>query len=159
MKTQLLLLVAGLAAAFHGPAHAEDPQVARGRYLTQVAGCNDCHTPGYAEQGGQVPESRWLTGSDVGFSGPWGVSYPANLRLVAQKLSLEEWRVQARAPRLPPMPWFALRDMSDGDVDALYRYLRGLGPAGVAAPAPVPPGQPVATAHIVFVPQAPARAH
>ena len=37
------------------------------------------------------------------------------------------------------MPWFNVRDMSDGDVRAMYRYLRHLGPAGVGAPAYVPP--------------------
>src|SRR5574337_1835142 len=83
MKTQRTLAVAALVATFHVPADAAGPQdpIARGRYLTEVAGCNDCHTPGYAQRGGQVPEAQRLMGSDVGFSGPWGVSYPANLRL------------------------------------------------------------------------------
>jgi mono/diheme cytochrome c family protein len=30
-----------------------DP-VARGRYLVVITGCNDCHTPSYAESMGQV---------------------------------------------------------------------------------------------------------
>ena len=34
----------------------------RGRYLIQVGGCNDCHTPAYPEKGGKVPEAQWLTG-------------------------------------------------------------------------------------------------
>ncbi len=33
-----------------------------GRYLVQVAGCNDCHTEGYIETEGAVPESEWLKG-------------------------------------------------------------------------------------------------
>lgn len=37
------------------------------------------------------------------------------------------------------MPWFNLRDMSDGDVRAIYRYLRHAGAAGTPAPAFVPP--------------------
>jgi CxxC motif-containing protein (DUF1111 family) len=28
-------------------ASAADPQVERGKYLATIAGCNDCHTPGY----------------------------------------------------------------------------------------------------------------
>ena len=39
------------------------------------------------------------------------------------------------------MPWFALRDMSDADLRALYHYIRALGPAGSPAPAYVPPNQ------------------
>jgi mono/diheme cytochrome c family protein len=157
MKTRVLLALAALTAAFQPSLQAAgpDPAVARGRYLAQVAGCNDCHTPGYAQSGGQVPEKDWLVGGDVGFSGPWGVSYPSNLRLVAQTMSAAEWRIHARAERRPPMPWFALRDMRDADVDAIYRYLRHLGPAGVPAPAAVAPGQPIPTAHIPFVPQPP----
>src|SRR5574337_1309089 len=121
MKTQRTLAVAALVATFHVPADAAGPQdpIARGRYLTEVAGCNDCHTPGYAQRGGQVPEAQRLMGSDVGFSGPWGVSYPANLRLSVEGMSQKAWRERARKPGLPPMPWFALRDMSDADVDAI----------------------------------------
>jgi hypothetical protein len=40
----------------------------------------------------------------VGFKGPWGVSYPTNLRLSVQRMSEEQWLTYARAPRLPPMP-------------------------------------------------------
>ena len=35
-----------------------DAQVQRGRYLVKIAGCNDCHTPGYAMSGGKVPEAQ-----------------------------------------------------------------------------------------------------
>src|SRR5262245_33528136 len=43
----------------------------RGRYLVKITGCNDCHTPGYAQTGGKIPEKDWLTGSSLGFRGPW----------------------------------------------------------------------------------------
>ena len=122
----------------------------------QIAGCNDCHTAGYAERGGQVDEADWLTGVPVGFRGPWGVSYAANLRRTVQNLTEAQWMLFARAPRLPPMPWFALRDMSDADLRALYRYLRSLPERGEAMPAAVAPGAPVATPVIDFVPQPPA---
>lgn len=42
--------------------------VERGRYLLAIGGCNDCHTKGFAESGGQVPETLHLLGSDIGFS-------------------------------------------------------------------------------------------
>src|SRR5690606_32324318 len=35
-------------------------------------GCNDCHTPGFAEASGNVPGVDQLLGSDIGYSGPWG---------------------------------------------------------------------------------------
>jgi len=120
---------------------ADDPLIARGRYLAQIAGCNDCHTPEYMVTAGDVDESRWLTGDAVGWHGPWGTTYPPNLRLTAQRLTEEQWLVFARAPKRPPMPWFALRDMTDEDVVAIYRYLKHLGPAGQPAPGALPPGQ------------------
>lgn len=132
---------------------AEAATIRRGRYVAMTSGCNDCHTANYPETAGQVPESDWLTGSSVGFRGPWGTSYPANLRLSAQRMTEQQWMARARTPMLPPMPWFSLRDMKDEDVRALYVYLRALGPRGEAAPAYVKPGAPVATPYIDFVPR------
>jgi len=130
-----------LITACSGAAAAEaDDMVQRGRYLVQIAGCNDCHTPGYMEAAGAVDEKLWLTGNPVGWNGPWGTTYPPNLRLVAQTLTADQWVDHARAPRRPPMPWFALRDMTDRDVKAIYAYLRHAGPAGQPAPAALAPG-------------------
>jgi mono/diheme cytochrome c family protein len=130
-----------------------DPLIERGRYVAILGGCHDCHTDGYAEADGKVPADRWLTGKEVGFRGPWGVSYPTNLRLSVQRMSEEQWVVYARAPRLPPMPWFNLRDMEEQDLRALYRFLRDIGPSGKPAPAPVGPEARVTTPYIEFVPQ------
>jgi mono/diheme cytochrome c family protein len=130
-----------------------DPLVARGKYLAAIAGCHDCHTAGYTETAGAVPADRLLTGSAVGFKGPWGVSYPSNLRLVVQRMNESQWLVFARASRRPPMPWFALRDMNDQDLTALYRFMRAIGPAGVPAPLPAAPGVEVKTPYVLMVPQ------
>jgi mono/diheme cytochrome c family protein len=127
--------------------------VARGRYLVTIGGCNDCHTPGYLEQGGAVPESQWLTGVAVGYQGPWGTTYPANLRLVASRLTEAQWVEHARRERLPPMPWLNLRKMTDADLKAVYAYIRSLGSPGAAVPAYVAPGGSVSTPYFVFVPQ------
>jgi len=129
------------------------PLVERGRYLVTVSGCNDCHTDGYAQSGGMVAENDRLLGSRVGFKGPWGTTYPSNLRLVAAGMDEEQWLQQARMERRPPMPWFNLRDASDEDLRAMYRYLRQLGPKGEEVPAYVPPDGKVETAFILFVPQ------
>jgi hypothetical protein len=48
------------------------------------------------------------------------------------------------------MPWFALRDMSDADLRAVYHYVRSLGAAGAAAPEFVAPGQTVKTPVVRF---------
>jgi mono/diheme cytochrome c family protein len=58
----------------------------------------------------------------------------------------------ARQERLPPMPWFNLRAMSDADLKAMYAYIRSLGAPGEAAPAYVAPGGKVSTPYVVFVP-------
>jgi mono/diheme cytochrome c family protein len=131
------------------------PDLSRGRYLVQITGCNDCHTARYAERGGQVDEAEWLTGVPVGFRGPWGVSYAGNLRRTVQNMSEDQWLRFARAPRLPPMPWFALRDMRDTDLRDLYRYIRSLPLRGDAMPTAVAPGGPVSTPVIDFVPRPP----
>jgi mono/diheme cytochrome c family protein len=127
------------ALARPGPADDVDP-IARGRYIAQIAGCNDCHTAGYAESGGNVPEGNWLLGTPLGWRGDWGTTYAANLRLYMQRLTEDEWIAAARHTKLrPPMPWFALRDMEEPDLRAFYRFVRHLGPAGEAAPAYLPP--------------------
>ena len=143
-----------VAAAAAKPSGSTVPRtVERGRYLVQTSGCNDCHTAGYPEAAGKLPEGQWLTGSAVGFRGPWGTTYPANLRLVLAPMSEAQWLARARSEMRPPMPWFNLRDMTDDDLKAIYHYVRQLGPAGQPAPRYAPRGQKVDTPYIVFEPQ------
>jgi len=129
---------------------ANTEQIDRGRYLVKTTGCNDCHTPEYVERAGDVPESQWLIGASLGWQGPWGTTYPINLRDLVQTLSAEEWLEVARRPARPPMPWFALRDMTDEDLTAIYSFIRSLGPAGRKAPPFVPPGQAAKTPVVRF---------
>ncbi|MGZ8259875.1 MAG: cytochrome C [Caldimonas sp.] len=121
---------------------AQSASVDRGRYLSRIAGCNDCHTTGYAPTGGKVAEDKWLLGDRVGFSGPWGTTYPPNLRLSLASMTEDQWVAFARSSQLrPPMPWFALRDMTTVDLRSIYRFVRQLkGGTGEPAPAFVPPG-------------------
>ena len=149
------LLALGLFCGM--PARAADGAAAqahdRGRYLVVIGGCNDCHTPGYPEAGGKLPEKQWLVGGPVGFQGPWGVTYPSNLRLSVQKMTEAQWIAHARTAMRPPMPSPSLIAMSDRDLKAIYRYIRKLGGSGVPAPDYVPPGQAVSTPYIEFVPK------
>ncbi len=113
--------------------------VDRGKYLVVIAGCNDCHTPGYLVSEGQTPEELWLTGDAFGWRGPWGTTYGTNLRIVVQGLSEDQWVTFAQnLTARPPMPWFNLNQMKDEDLRAIYRYIRHLGPGGKPAPAYVP---------------------
>lgn len=127
-----------------------------GRYLVIIGGCNDCHSQSWDQSGGRLPESKWLTGNEVGFRGPWGTSYPSNLRLFVAHTSEAQWLHRARMGRgYPPMPWTNLRAMSSSDLKAIYAFIRSLGPAGVQAPAYVPPDQEPTSPYIVFEPQQP----
>ena len=199
------LLAAGLAAGFgagtdsaaavaagYGPPVAElaissppdidrEAQIARGKYLVMVGGCNDCHTPWKPGPEG-VPgpdETRLLSGhpqsvvvtapppaagapwgwqaaaTNTAFSGPWGVSFTANLTpdatgtgawtediFVRTLRSGKHWG-QSR-PILPPMPWFNYGKMTDQDLLAIFAYLRSIPPVKNRVPEPLPPG--VATA-------------
>jgi len=72
------LLALALAA---GPLAAQTPRpgdaVALGRYLVQIAGCNDCHTPGYAMAAGRVDEKEWLTGDPPAGAAPGAPATPS----------------------------------------------------------------------------------
>lgn len=114
-------------------------QVERGRYLVMITGCHDCHTPNFLVNGGKTPEKDYLTGGTLGWRGPWGTTYPANLRLYFANMSEDEWvQVAKEIQRRPPMPYFSLNAMTAADVRAIYKYIRYLGPAGTPAPKFVP---------------------
>jgi mono/diheme cytochrome c family protein len=154
----ILLGAAFAAAAFcttsalADTARMTDAQaMARGRYIARIAGCNDCHTPGYPQSGGKVPEKDWLTGDGLGWRGEWGTTYAVNLRMYMQTMTEAQWVKTAKTLKArPPMPWFALHDMSEDDLRAFYRFVRALGPAGVAAPAYVPPNVVPAGPYVQF---------
>ncbi|MGI8561342.1 MAG: hypothetical protein ACR2J7_07910 [Luteimonas sp.] len=108
----------------------------------RIGGCNDCHTAGYAEQQGKVDRAQWLLGSPLGYRGPWGTTYGANLRLTLSGMDEAQWLAYSgELHTRPPMPDFALRDMHKDDRRAIYRFVRSLGPGGAPAPAYLPPGQ------------------
>jgi mono/diheme cytochrome c family protein len=150
-------------------------RVDRGRYLVAVVGCADCHTPlklgpkgpepdmtrflsGHPEQMGPLPvanhQGPWLwagAATNTAFSGPWGISYAANLT-PDQNTGLGIWTEDmfVRAIRtgrhmgqsreiLPPMPWPALRNASDEDLKSIYAFLRTVKPVANHVPDVQPP--------------------
>jgi len=122
-----------------------------GKYLVLTAGCNDCHTAGW-KRGTDVPESEWLTGVPEGWRGPWGTTYPSNLRLAVQSYTEETFvkTMKARNAK-PPMPWRSLHAMTDDDLGAVYAYIKSLGPAGDTMPADLPPGKEPQTPYLSSV--------
>ena len=54
-----------------------DELIARGKQISFSSGCVDCHTPGTLY--GTPDTTRMLSGSELGWEGPWGVSFPRNL--------------------------------------------------------------------------------
>ena len=163
------------------PAASNAAQVARGKYLVAGHGCNDCHTPYKMGDNGPEPDmTRFLSGhpadmalppppqpvgpwiasvsaSFTAWSGPWGISYTANLT-PDKETGLGAWtqqqfvdtlrngRVQGHGRQLlPPMPWPAYKNMNDADLKAVFAYLRTIPAIKNKVPDPViappPPGK------------------
>lgn len=132
---------------------------AAGSYLTVVGGCNDCHTVKWPESNGATPQAERLTGSPVGYRGPWGTTYPGNLRLLVTEVDEDSWvnilTTAIDGDGLPPMPWMNTAQISEQDLRNMYRYVKALGAAGEQMPKALPPGQEPTTPFIVMVPQEP----
>lgn len=117
-------------------------EIEHGRYVVMIGGCNDCHTAGYGDIDAKTPEKDRLEGDTLGYRGPWGTSYPTNLRISISAKTEDQWVKYAKTLMTkPPMPWFNVRAMTDRDLRDLYQYVKSLGVAGTAAPAFVPPGK------------------
>ena len=145
------------APAATTPAAPSDAEMlAQGEYLVKIAGCNDCHTPGYMQAAGEVPKDRWLVGNPLGFHGPWGTTFAVNLRMKAAEMDEAGWiKYTGDLHTRPMMPDFAVRAMRV----AIYRFIRSLGPVGEPAPAYIPPGQtPTPPYFQMVLPPAPAGA-
>jgi mono/diheme cytochrome c family protein len=116
-------------------------QLERGQYVVEIGGCNDCHTAGYAEAGGKAAEADRLKGDTLGYRGPWGTTYPTNLRLSLGTMTEDQWVKYAKGLMTrPPMPFFNVQAMTEADLRALYQYVKSLaGSPGSPAPAFLPP--------------------
>jgi hypothetical protein len=174
--TKGMLLAAALAAA--GPAFAQGGEAELGKYLVDTSGCHDCHTPWIMGANGPEPDmSRALSGhpadivieaagklpepwvggmsaTNTAWTGPWGVSFAANLtpdpetgiwREMSEAQFIEALRTgrhlgQGR-PILPPMPWLPYGQKTDDDLKAIYAYLQSLPPITNKVPDPLPPAQ------------------
>ena len=150
----LFALALGAPAAAQPFAVTGGSQLATGAYLVTIGGCNDCHTEDWNRTPGQIPPAQRLTGSHVGWHGPWGTSYAINLRLLVSQLTQDQWLayIAAMHPK-PPMPWFNMQAMSPADLTAMYVYIHSLGPAGTPTPVDLPPGQTPTGPYVEAVPK------
>jgi mono/diheme cytochrome c family protein len=158
------------------PKAASADKVARGKYLVTVAGCNDCHTPwkmgargpepdmsrmlsGHPQDANlppppKLPEGPWVVtaaATNTAWSGPWGVSYTANLT-PDPETGLGKWtqrnftdtirtgRHMGRGRQiLPPMPIPMYKNFTDADLEAIFSYLQTIPAVSNRVPVPVAP--------------------
>lgn len=158
------------------PPLASEDVIKRGKYLTTIGACNDCHSPKImTEHGPVIDTTRLLSGHPeneaippingnqgwvlfspgiTAFSGPWGISYAANL--TPDDTGIGNWSfkqfetairkgkykgLEAGRPLMPPMPWEMYRNFTDEDLQAVYAYLKSLKPVNNSVPAYTPPQQ------------------
>jgi mono/diheme cytochrome c family protein len=161
MRRKLLLVAAAVLGAC-GAALADDSDVARGKYLVTIGGCNDCHTPGALL--GKPDFSRALGGSEVGFAIPGLGVFPGPNLTPDKEMGLGKWTddqiisaitagITPEGRRLAPiMPWQALSHLTSDDAHAIVAYLRSLPPVKNAVPGPFGPKETPTTLVFVIVP-------
>jgi mono/diheme cytochrome c family protein len=128
---------------------AADEDVQRGKYLVGIAGCNDCHTPGYFF--GKPDMARYLGGSEVGFEIPGlGVFHGPNLT-PDKETGLGNWTTDQIVTALqtgqrpdgrglaPIMPWRAYASFTKADALAIAAFLQSLPPIKNKVPGPFGP--------------------
>lgn len=149
-------------------------QVEWGSHIVTISGCHDCHTPKKMGPNGpeldsslllsghpsKIPppdvnrgeiESKGLmvTNTLTAWTGPWGISYAANL--TPDPIGIGGWDesnfitairdgkfkgVKSARSLLPPMPWQMFRNMTDGELKAIFAYLKSTKPIKNIVPNP-----------------------
>lgn len=137
-----------------GAAPGGDP-VARGRFLAEVLGCVDCHTPrtrdgkrepallmaghragdpvppAWTEAHGTQGIGMLVSTAGTAYSGPWGITYARNLT-PDPVTGIGNWNEEAFVYILregtlkPPMPNLLYGNLSDDDLKAIFAWLRTL---------------------------------
>lgn len=117
-----------------------DDPVARGHYLTEMAGCKTCHTR--QESGRPVEEEAFAGGFEFPLHDGYGTSVSANI--TPHDTGIGGWteetfvqRFRGYTPESTPiekgdkqseMPWPAYANMRDEDLKAIYAYLQTVEP-------------------------------
>jgi mono/diheme cytochrome c family protein len=156
-KLSVVIAVAAVTAIAGGAsllprAHAESP-VERGHYLSIVAGCNDCHTPGFFL--GKPDAAKYLGGSDVGFEIPGLGVFPGRNITPDKETGIGNWTDEQIASALttgkrpdgrqlaPIMPYPSFTHMAKEDVMALVAFLRSIPAVKNQVAGPFKPGEKV----------------
>jgi hypothetical protein len=115
------------------PPDVSDP-VKRGRFLVNLTGCTDCHTPvdnhhmpisGMEFSGGQVFHTSWGTVTSANLTpDPSGIPYYDEPMFIK---NIRTGTVGARELN-KTMPWSVLRNMTDEDLAGMLAYLKTLKP-------------------------------
>jgi mono/diheme cytochrome c family protein len=132
-------------------ASAAESPVERGKYLVTIAGCMDCHTPGYFF--GKPDMARFLGGSEVGFEIPGlGIFHGRNLT-PDKETGLGNWSkdqivtaiqtgIRPDGRELAPiMPWRAFANLTKQDAEAIATFLQSLPPVKNKVPGPFGPSE------------------
>lgn len=106
-----------------------------------------------------APSGPWIasaSGDQTAWAGPWGVSFATNLT-PDENTGIGSWsedtfvkalktgrHMGVARPILPPMPWTAMRHLSDEDLRSIYAYLQTVPPVHNRVPEPLPPAIPAA---------------
>jgi hypothetical protein len=170
-------------AAQPAPEAAKAPApspIDRGQLLVMFGGCHDCHSPkklgpngpeldtdrllsGHPESlkvaapfkpaGGGSPWTAATNDMLTAWSGPWGVSFAANLTpdtntglrsgVWTEELFIKAIRTGKHMGTsrdiLPPMPWQDVKALSDEDLKAIWAYLGTIPAINNHVPDPIPP--------------------
>ena len=134
---------------------ADNAQTARGEYLVTVAGCSDCHTPGYFF--GKPDMERFLGGSDVGFEIP-GLGVFAGRNITPDKeTGIGSWTREQIVTAFqsgirpdgrvlaPIMPWQDFAHLTEDDAMAIAAFLQSVKPVNNMVPGPFKPGEKVSS--------------
>jgi len=159
MRTSALIGIATAAAAAIAVtatllprAHAESP-VERGKYLVVLAGCNDCHTPGFFL--GNPDMAKYLGGSDVGFEIPGLGVFPGRNITPDKDTGIGNWSTEQIATALitgkrpdgrmlaPIMPYHSFSYLTKEDVAAIVAFLQSIPPVKNQVAGPFNPSQKV----------------
>jgi len=133
-------------------ARAESP-VERGKYLVVLAGCNDCHTPGFFL--GNPDKARYLGGSDVGFEIPGLGVFPGRNITPDKETGIGNWTTEQIVTALttgkrpdgrilaPIMPYPSFVSLTKEDAMAIAAYPQSVPPVKNEVAGPFHPGDKV----------------
>ena len=93
--------------------------IERGRYFVSIAVCNDCHSPGYPQSCGNIPQSEWLTGNSVGYNRPKNTTKPTKKHQHTQTHTTKKKHKQTQKKKHPPKPKNTQHNKKENDKRAV----------------------------------------